>query len=215
MTSASRSSKRQRIRGLSAFVSVVILLLAPSSAQAQESAKDVLSDIDFARGVCAILGLPTPGGADLVTDVARASELLVYFQAADKAAATAVRNTAEAAGLLGVRIFVGDGGLDRIGLAANIAGAVLVSPSAHVEEQELLRILHPGGKIVGGTETIVKPRPEGVDSWTHVYHRADNNPQSTDRVARAPYLTQFLADPKFCPMPEVSVAAGGRVLVEK
>ena len=28
---------------------------------------------------------------------------------------------------------------------------------------------------------------------------------------RAPYITQFLADPMFCPMPEISVAAGGKV----
>jgi outer membrane protein assembly factor BamB len=58
---------------------------------------------------------------------------------------------------------------------------------------------------------IVKPFPEGIDWWTHPYHGPDNNPQSTDQLARAPYLTQFLAEPKFCPMPEVSVAAGGRV----
>lgn len=40
---------------------------------------------------------------------------------------------------------------------------------------------------------------------------AANNPQSADQVARAPYLTQYLADPKFCPSPAVTVAVGGRI----
>ena len=60
-------------------------------------------------------------------------------------------------------------------------------------------------------EEIVKPAPAHADAWSHPYHGPDNNPQSTDQIARAPYLTQFLADPMFVPMPEVSVAAGGRV----
>jgi outer membrane protein assembly factor BamB len=48
-------------------------------------------------------------------------------------------------------------------------------------------------------------------SVPYPYHGPDNNPQSTDRLVRAPYLTQFLAEPKFCPSPAVTVAAGGRI----
>ena len=72
-------------------------------------------------------------------------------------------------------------------------------------------MLHPEGKAVLGGEEIVKSAAEGTDAWSHLYHGPDNNTQSEDQLARAPYLTQFLADPKFCPMPEVTVAAGGRI----
>ena len=50
-----------------------------------------------------------------------------------------------------------------------------------------------------------------MDQWSHPYHGPDNNPQSTDQIARAPYLTQFLAEPYYGPMPEVTVISGGRM----
>jgi outer membrane protein assembly factor BamB len=72
-------------------------------------------------------------------------------------------------------------------------------------------VIHPRGKVLTPDGESTKPVPEGVDTWSHLYHGPDNNPRSQDHTARAPYLTQFLADPLFCPMPEVSVAGGGRV----
>ncbi|MCR4414998.1 MAG: PQQ-binding-like beta-propeller repeat protein, partial [Thermoguttaceae bacterium] len=90
---------------------------------------------------------------------------------------------------------------------------VWVSPAArgHVSDEELLRVLHPEGRATIGDRQIVKPFPAGIDFWSHPFHGPDNNPQSRDRLARMPYRTQFLAEPMFCPMPEVTVAAGGRV----
>lgn len=81
----------------------------------------------------------------------------------------------------------------------------------YFQKSELLRVLHPEGKALVGPEEIVKPFPEGIDSWSQPFHGPDNNPQSRDEVARAPYATRFLAEPTFSPMPEVTVAAGGRV----
>lgn len=63
----------------------------------------------------------------------------------------------------------------------------------------------------GRNREWVKPYPEGIEAWDHPYHGPDNNPQSYDQLARAPYLTQFIAEPKFSPMPEVTVSAGGVV----
>ena len=78
-------------------------------------------------------------------------------------------------------------------------------------QAEILRVLRPGGVAHVGNRQVVKPIPEGTDAWSHPYHTPDNNTLSTDRLARAPYLTQFMAEPMFSPMPEVTVAAGGRV----
>jgi hypothetical protein len=58
---------------------------------------------------------------------------------------------------------------------------------------------------------IRKPPLDGADDWSHPYHGPDNNPQSEDKVAVAPYLTQFLADPRYAPVPQVAVASAGRV----
>jgi len=58
---------------------------------------------------------------------------------------------------------------------------------------------------------IRKPFPDGIDDWTHWQHGPDNNPMSTDRVIRAPYMTQFLAKPWFSTMPSISVISRGRM----
>ena len=76
---------------------------------------------------------------------------------------------------------------------------------------ELLRVTHPGAMILTPTETITNPRPDGSDDWSHPYHGPDNNPQSQDQHSQGPYLTQFLAEPWYVPMPQVTVASGGRV----
>lgn len=201
-------------------VSFIVTLLAFAAvasavqeARASATAESALKQIGIRRGICAVIGLPEGNDASIVTKVAADSELTVYFQSASDEEVAAVRKAAESAGLLGSGIFVDQGDLSRIHLADNLAGAVLVLASAEkaVDEEELLRILHPRGKAIIAGREIVKPFPDGVDSWSHPYHGPDNNTQSTDQLARAPYLTQFLAEPKFCPMPEISVAAGGRV----
>ena len=204
------------------FAHMFVILAAASSAtqglaleraSLAPQAKAALERIGIEKGICVILGLPPTGRPGLVAEVARGSELLVYFQSPDADEVARVRQAAETAGLLGSRVFVDQGDWGSIHLADNLAGAVLVAPSArqHVAEKEVLRVLHPDGKAILRGKEIVKPLPQGIDDWSHPYHGPDNNPQSTDEIARAPYLTQFLADPKFCPMPEVSVAAGGRV----
>jgi len=182
-------------------------------AEPSGEAKSALKQIGMRRGICAVLGLPDDSRASFVTDLAQGSELLVYFQSQDERQLGAVRKAAEAAGLLGNRVFVDAGDFRNVHLADNLAGAVLVSSSAQqaVSDAELLRVLHPRGKAILRDRQLIKPCPDGVDSWSHPYHGPDNNPQSTDQLAKAPYLTQFLAEPEFCPMPEVAVAAGGRV----
>ena len=214
-------------RNLVVSLGVVILTLAavlcaqnvPAAGTARRvvrasvDAKAALENIGIDKGICAVLGLPNADQPGFVAELAKGSELVVYFQSPTADEVEAVREAADAAGLLGRRVFVGRGSLKSVHLADNLAGAVLVSASTRHEasEAEILRVLHPEGKAILGDREIVKPVPEGVDHWSHVYHGPDNNPQSTDQLALAPYLTQFLGEPMFVPMPEVSVAAGGRV----
>ncbi len=164
------------------------------------------------RGICVVLSdRPAP----LAVELARASELLIYVQlpAADRV--EALRKAADQEGLLGKRIFVEQGAWSHLHLADNLADVVVVdevaSGPAGVPRTEVLRVLRPGGKALVGAEQIVKPFPEATDDWSHPYHGPDNNPQSKDTLARAPYLTHFLAEPWYSPMPLVTVASGGRL----
>lgn len=52
-----------------------------------------------------------------------------------------------------------------------------------------------------------------MDDWSHHYHVPDNNPQLRDLLALAPYLTQFIAEPRYAPAAQSAVASAGRVFM--
>ena len=110
------------------------------------------------------------------------------------------------------RIYVEKGELDRVHLADNLADALIaVGDAKQLAKSEALRVLRPQGKAFVGDEVWEKPFPEGVDDWSHPYHGPDNNTQSNDQVALAPYLTQFFAEPRYAPAIQVAVASAGRI----
>jgi len=175
----------------------------------EQQASQLLSKIGVQRGIVVLLA---PAPAELAVSLARQSELIVYAQVATQDASQAARRHVAAADLLGTRVYVEQGSRSHIHLANNLADAVIVTADAADDiEQELLRVVRPLGKLIVGDVVKTKPYPEGADDWTHPYHGPDNNPQSEDRVARYPYLTQFLAEPYYVPFPEVTVTSTGRV----
>ncbi len=184
-------------------------LLAGHAVAAKPSVESALELIGTKRGVICLAGVPG-NGPQFVTDLAKASELTVFVQTTDRKTANAVRQLAEKEALLGTRVFVATG-KGRIHLAENVADGILVADGSEVAEAECLRVLRPRAAVFIGNKKIVKPVPEGFDDWSHPFHRADNNPQSDDRFVRGRFRTQFIATPKFSPMPEQTVIAGGRM----
>ncbi len=139
-------------------------------------------------------------------------QLLIYTQMPEAEDVDKARQKAAAAGQYGKQIYVEKGDLTRLHLADNIADALIViDKKTEISEVEVLRVLRPEGKALMGKKELVKPFPEGVDDWSHPYHGPDNNPQSEDTVIRAPYMTQFLAGPRYAPVPQVAVSSAGRV----
>ena len=175
-----------------------------------DSAASTLETIAIDRGLCVVLGLPVAARADFVTDLAEKSSLVIYFQSPSREEVFAVREAALDAGFLGKRVFADSGDGRRIQLADNMAGAILVSARSRVRKSELMRVLHPEGKVLMDDERLIKPFPPGLESWSHPHHGPDNNKASRDELARAPYLTQFLAKPMFSSYPTLTVAAAGR-----
>ncbi|QDV85051.1 outer membrane biogenesis protein BamB [Stieleria magnilauensis] len=175
-------------------------------------ADDDLKRMEIDKGIVALVGLPD-NNVDYLIDLCQASELTVYFQTPDARQAHDVRRVADAAGVLGTRLFVQTGSGRSIHLGNNMADRVLVfeSDSRAPSRQEILRVLRPKGVAFLGDETFTKPVPEGADDWSHPYHGPDNNPQSDDQLVRGSLRTQFIGYPKFSPMPEQTVVAGGRI----
>ncbi|NLF39683.1 PQQ-binding-like beta-propeller repeat protein [bacterium] len=192
----------------------LLLVTSHCAAVSIASPYDVPEQPDaWPRGLAVVLGIESNAFRAAALALAHERDVLVFCQTPSAAAADEMRNAADAAGMLGTRVFVAHGPLARLGLADNLAGEIVAPPcvTQDVAEAELLRVLHPEGTAVIGDRTIVKPFPEGIDAWSHPHHGPDNNPLSRDRQARVPYMTQFLGFPLFSPMPEVTVAAGGRI----
>src|SRR5688572_26795028 len=146
-------------------------------------------------------------GCAKAVELVKTEDVDAFVQLAD---AADVRAAAEGAGAFyGTRITVGRGTSERIGLADNLADRVIAPAGA--PRAEVLRVLSPLGRARIGGEEFGKPFPAGADDWSHPYHGPDNNPQTRDTLARAPYLTQFLVEPRYGACPQTSVAAGGRL----
>ena len=172
-------------------------------------AEALVRQIGSPRGLCALVG---DKGCKLALDLARAGELTLYVQLATDEDVEAACRAADDAGLYGTRIFVAKGRPETIHLADNVADAV-VAVGAAPPKAEALRVLRPDGKAFLGKTALAKPWPRGVDDWSHHYHGPDNNPQTTDQLARAPYLTQFIAAPRYAPAPQNVVASAGRIFM--
>jgi len=195
-------------QSLSLLTAVVLIFLDPTFG-ADLSADRIVETIDTDGGICVVLDDPDCRHA---VRMAKETEFIVYTQMPRGAEYQRACRKADAAGFYGSRIFIGQGDPAKIQLGDNLADAVIVPASrGDTPQAELLRILRPGGKLIFADRIVTKPFPKGVDDWSHPYHGPDNNPQSADKVVVAPYLTQFLAEPRYAPLPQVTVASAGRV----
>ncbi len=170
----------------------------------------ILDRIGARRGICVVLG---DVKCELALQLVKQTELLIYIQLPRGEDVERAGQIVDNAGFYGTRIFIEKGDLTKLHLADNLADVLVAVGDAQAEISltEALRVLRPQGKALLGRKVLVKPFPEGIDDWSHPYHGPDNNPQSQDRVIVAPYLTQFLAEPRYAPLPQVAVASAGRV----
>mgnify|MGYP002629777548 FL=1 len=200
-----------RFCGVALLVSLT-LPIAGQDVQAQSAFESAAAKLEVQKGIVAVLGFSEADAQDVVK-LASSDGPRVYFQSADASAVNAVRVAAEKARSLTIRISADAGPLSSIHLSANLADGVVVAEAAadQVSDAEVLRVLRPLGIAVIGIRKLVKPVPKGIDDWSHPYHGPDNNPQSDDQLVKGAFQTQFIADPKFSPMPEQTVIAGGRI----
>ncbi len=183
------------------FVLLVGAAVVPSTIAREkaESAFGGLKKLEAKDGICVVLG---DTSCELAIEMAHKSDLLVYVQLPSSEDVVRARRTAEAAGLNATRLQIDQGDLSHLHLADNVADALIaVGGASKLSEAEALRVLRPQGRASLLGRELVKPVPDGMDDWSHPYHGPDNNPLSQDRLVRAPYMTQFLADPRYGPAP--------------
>lgn len=205
--------KRFRIPARTTAILLGSIVLCVSGLQAADiSAEQAVQQIPVQKGIVAVVGLPD-NDPSFVTELAGKRELTVFFQSSDPNVVRAVQRAAHETGSLGKTIFAAVGNPKSLHLSHNTADAVFVTEQAAAEttEAEILRVMNPNAVGMMGRRTLTKAVPSGTDDWSHPYHGPDNNPQSEDQLVRGNFQTQFIATPKFSPMPEQSVVGGGRI----
>ncbi|MCA9145145.1 MAG: PQQ-binding-like beta-propeller repeat protein [Planctomycetales bacterium] len=189
---------------------LAILLSAASVLSVAADLSSELAQLKTTKGICVVVAIET---TDLPIKMVEQTELIIYVHSSNAEVVSSLRRTAASRGYLGTRIYVEHGAANHLPLADNLADAVMLLSGERSQDlqEEFLRVTHPGAKILTSLGTTSKPRPNGADDWSHPYHGPDNNPQSRDHNSQGPYLTQFLAEPWYVPMPQVTVTSGGRV----
>jgi len=181
-------------------------------------ARKIVADTGVDRGLCAILGC---GDGALAVALHKEAGLIVHALDPD---ARAVGKARENIGnLYGADLSVEQSPMEKLPYADNLVNLIVVPDAAlkKLSLKEIIRVLQPGGsayigaksqgelkKILADIENVkfttgngvwawfTKPRPEGMDDWSHVAHAADNHRFSNDRFAGPPFATQWISEPK-------------------
>jgi len=90
-------------------------------------------------------------------------------------------------------------------------------PDLGVSKTEIMRVLVPDGSARVGRKTIIKPRPEELDDWSHYHHDPEGTMVGGDTVVGPPRRIQWIGSPKwlrnhdFMSSMHAMVSSGGRV----
>src|SRR5262249_26300805 len=109
---------------------VALPILAGEGARSAEDAaavKNRLDKVGARRGLCVVLG----DQSAMAVDLARKTELTIFVQSPSEKEVSELRQKADAAGLLGTRIYVQKAVYRRLNLADDMADVILVGKAAN------------------------------------------------------------------------------------
>lgn len=198
--------------------------VSPDAAQLAEA---LLEQVDFHGGVIAHVGCDDGeltaavmaaavdrvgnAGGDALSDgtAAVGGDVLMLGLDEDADDVAAARARVAAAGFLGAANVAAFNG-ERLPFIDNLANLVILE--REVPQQEVLRVLAPGGTVImrpdtaitdgpggwgGGWQTLTKPRSRSIDEWTHYFHDAAGNPVAHDTEVGPPRHLQWVAHPRW------------------
>ena len=180
-------------RHLFALLSISIL----PAVSAGDSASKILDATDVQGGLVIHLGC---GDGRLTATLGAGDSFLVHGLDVDSANVATARNHVKSMGRYG-KVSVQQLADSRLPYADNLANLVVSEDLGDVRNDEVMRVLCPGGvayiKAAGNWQKTVKPWPSDIDEWTHFLHGPDNNAVAHDSVVDVPRQMKWLGEPKF------------------
>jgi len=179
------------------FLAMLIACVIPTSqlrADDAQTAKKVLAAAGVRAGLCAHIGAGRDGSPGLTAELAANSKLLVHGICWDSPSLARARAVITARGVTGqasVEKITG-GTLPYVRHLCNliVVEDAKALAARGVGRDELMRVLAPGGILCvlenGRWTKTIRPRPKGMDDWTHPHRAPDGNLVSKDRLLRFP-----------------------------
>ncbi len=197
---------------------VLFLFIDHHSLGAAPSTSDIFSTSGFSGGLIVCIGCDNP---ELLGKLGSNDSCLVHALDTDSeriAGARAVLREKKLYGKISVDTWNGK----HLPYVDNLVNLLICTGhDLLATEQEAMRVLSPGGVLYtkrnGTWTTTRKPRPEGMDDWTHYLYDASNNAVSRDRLVGPPGGLQWVAAPRFSRSHEqlasisAAVVADGRI----
>ncbi len=188
-----------------------------AAATADEQARDILAATGVRGGLVVHLGC---GDGKLTAALRHNERYLVHGLDTDAAAVARAREHIQARGVAG-RVSADRFDGKRLPYVRDLVNLLVASEPGNVAMDEIRRVLAPEGVAYvrqGGTwQKTVKPRPAGMDEWSHFLHDASSNAVAQDRAIGPPKRLRWVAGPRWCRSHEFAssveavVTAGGRI----
>jgi outer membrane protein assembly factor BamB len=191
---------------------LVAILLTASEAQDQ-SAEEMLQDAGLNGGVIVHLGC---GDGKFTVELKQNKGYCVHGLDADPQNVEKARQHILQRGLYGgVSIDSFNG--RNLPYVDNMVNLLITDDAGDVYQDEIMRVLAPGGAALIDGSKHTKTRPDNIDEWTHYLHDADNNAVARDSVVGPPRRLQWQAGPKWTRHHDrmstfsAMVSSGGRI----
>ena len=208
-----RRTAFQVITGTLALVVGCLAATAALAATPEQQAADLLKTAGVHGGLVVHLGC---GDGRLTAALGAGDAYVVHGLVRDAASVAKARDHLASKGLAG-KVTVARLLGNRLPYVANLVGLLVADDLGGVPMAEVMRVLAPGGVALVGGKKTVKPRPDGIDDWTHYLHGPGNNAVADDTQVGPPRHVQWLAGPLWTrnhhKLNSVSsvVTAGGRL----
>jgi len=212
-------SIRTRLLVLAVAFGAVLPVAAPGAGadDPAEQARRIMEAVGVKGGLVVHVGC---GQGELTAALRLNDRYLVQGLEQDAARVAAARRMLGSHGLYGpVSVVTFDG--RHLPYAGETVNLLVAEDLGEVTSEEVQRVLAPGAVAYvrrGGTwHKSVKPRPEGIDEWSHFLHDAGGNAVARDRRIGPPKRLRWVAGPRWCRSHEFPssvnavVTAGGRI----
>ena len=198
-------------------VLLALLIGNAVTATEREKARAILAATGVRGGIVVHIGA---GDGALTAALAESDSITVHGLEPDAALVEKARELIRARGLYG-RVSVERLRGTTLPYADGLINLVVAEARSPVPLDEVIRVLAPDGVAYleqeGTWKKVVKPRPPGIDEWSHYLHDAGNNAVAHDRVVGPPRSLKWIAGPLWLRSHETpsgfqaQVCAGGRV----